>query len=111
MPRHTSLTRRSAPKPCSGTPASEEPPVCSAWPCSSSVGRSWERRMGSFFSSTRLSIRPRPLGAEKNGGEESHGSRRQMPSEGKTRASRVVVRPQDRESIARGTAVPLVRGL
>lgn len=105
-PWDVSLTGRSAPKPCSGTPAAEEHPACSAWPCSSSVGPSWEQRVGSFVSSTRLSIRPRPLGPEKSGGEESHGGRRQMPAERKTRASVLWCGPRMGGSISRVTAVP-----
>lgn len=110
-PWDMSLTRCSAPKPCSGTPAAEEPPVCSGWPCSSSVGPSWEWRVDSVVSSTRLSIRPQPLGPEKSVGEESHGSRQQMPVERKTRASMLWYGPRMGGSISRVTAVPLARGL
>lgn len=111
MPWDMSLMRLSAPKPCSGTPVAEEPPVCPGWPCSSSVGPSWERRVGSFVSSTRLSIRPRPLGPEKSGGEESHGSRRQMPAERKTRANVLWYGSRTGGSMALVTAIPLARGL
>lgn len=90
-----SLTGRSAPKPRSGTSAAKEPPVCSGRPRCSSVGPSWERRVGSFVSSTRLSIRPRPLGSEKSGAEESHGGPAADACGEENQGKRVVVQPQD----------------
>lgn len=43
--------------PAAGTPVAETPPVCWGWLCSSSMGPSWEQRVGSSVSSTWLSIR------------------------------------------------------
>lgn len=69
--------------------------------------------MGSFVSSTWLSIRPRPLSPEKGVGEESHGSQQQMPAEKKTRASVLVYGTGGVHHLRHqcGTALQLARGL
>lgn len=107
MPQDVSLPGGSVPNPCCRDPSGRETHrvlgrggVLGVGRVPAPGGPSWERRVGSFVSSTRLSICPRPLSPEKGSGEESHGGRRQMPAERKTRASTSRYSPRTGGSIA-----------